>query len=37
MKKAILGMKLGMTQVFSEDGRVIPVTVVEAVPALWCR
>jgi len=32
MKKAILGMKLGMTQIFSEDGRVIPVTVVEAGP-----
>ena len=32
MKKAILGMKLGMTQVFSEDGRVVPVTVVEAGP-----
>ena len=28
--KAILGKKLGMTQVFTEDGLVIPVTVVEA-------
>jgi large subunit ribosomal protein L3 len=29
---AILGKKLGMTQVFQEDGRVIPVTVIEAGP-----
>lgn len=28
----LLGIKLGMTQVFSADGRVIPVTVVEAGP-----
>lgn len=34
MKKAILGKKLGMTQVFSEDGRVIPVTVLEAGPCV---
>jgi large subunit ribosomal protein L3 len=27
-----LGKKIGMTQIFSEDGRVIPVTVVEAEP-----
>lgn len=32
MKKAILGKKVGMTQVFTEDGTVIPVTVVEAGP-----
>lgn len=32
MKKAILGKKLGMTQVFNEKGLVIPVTVVEAGP-----
>lgn len=32
MKKAILGRKLGMTQIFDENGRVIPVTVVEAGP-----
>ena len=32
MYKAIIGKKLGMTQIFSEDGKVIPVTVVEAVP-----
>ena len=30
--KAIIGKKLGMTQVFTEDGLVIPVTVVEAGP-----
>lgn len=29
MAKAILGIKLGMTQIFTEDGKVIPVTVVE--------
>jgi large subunit ribosomal protein L3 len=29
---AILGKKLGMTQIFREDGTVIPVTVVEAGP-----
>ncbi|PLX73122.1 MAG: 50S ribosomal protein L3 [Desulfuromonas sp.] len=32
MIKAIIGKKLGMTQVFSEDGKRIPVTVVEAGP-----
>ena len=31
MSKAILGKKLGMTQVFTEEGAVVPVTVVEAV------
>lgn len=30
--KAILGRKLGMTQVFDDQGRVIPVTVIEAGP-----
>jgi large subunit ribosomal protein L3 len=30
--KGILGKKLGMTQVFTEDGRLIPVTVIEAGP-----
>ena len=30
MSKAILGIKLGMTQIFTEDGKVIPVTVVES-------
>ena len=32
MKKAIIGKKLGMTQVFTPEGAVIPVTVVEAGP-----
>ena len=32
MKKAILGKKLGMTQIFAEDGKVTPVTVIEAGP-----
>ena len=32
MQKAILAKKLGMTQIFDETGRVIPVTVVEAGP-----
>ena len=32
MKQAILGTKVGMTQLFLEDGRVVPVTVVEAGP-----
>ncbi|WLD93528.1 50S ribosomal protein L3 [Alkalihalobacillus sp. AL-G] len=32
MTKGILGRKLGMTQVFAENGEVIPVTVVEAEP-----
>ena len=32
MNKAIIGKKLGMTQIFSADGKVIPVTVVEAGP-----
>ena len=32
MKKAIIGKKVGMTQIFDEAGNVIPVTVVEAGP-----
>ena len=32
MKKAILGKKLGMTQVFAPNGLIIPVTVIEAGP-----
>ncbi len=32
MNKAIIGRKAGMTQVFAPDGKVIPVTVVEAGP-----
>jgi len=32
MTKGILGRKIGMTQVFAENGDLIPVTVVEAAP-----
>ena len=32
MVKAIIGRKVGMTQIFAENGEVIPVTVVEAGP-----
>ncbi len=32
MQKAIIGKKIGMTQLFNEKGNVIPVTVVEAGP-----
>ncbi len=34
MKKAIIGKKIGMTQIFDEKGNVIPVTVVEAGPCI---
>ncbi len=30
MSKAILGRKLGMTQIFTEEGKVVPVTVIES-------
>ena len=32
MSKAIIGRKVGMTQLFAQDGKIIPVTVVEAGP-----
>ncbi len=32
MKKGIIGRKLGMTQIFAENGAAIPVTVIEAGP-----
>lgn len=32
MQKAIIGKKLGMTQIFDEAGKVIPVTVIQAGP-----
>ena len=32
MKKAIVGKKLGMTQIFLADGRLVPVTVIQAGP-----
>ena len=34
MKKAIIGKKIGMTQIFDANGKVIPVTVVEAGPCV---
>ena len=34
MKKAIIAKKIGMTQIFDEKGKVIPVTVVEAGPCV---
>ena len=34
MQKAIIGKKIGMTQIFDESGTVIPVTVVEAGPCV---
>ena len=32
MKKGIVGKKIGMTQIFTEDGRLLPVTVIQAGP-----
>jgi large subunit ribosomal protein L3 len=34
MTKGILGRKIGMTQIFTEDGNVVPVTVIEAGPCV---
>ncbi len=34
MNKAILGRKLGMTQIFDEAGKIVPVTVIEAGPCV---
>ncbi len=34
MKKTIIGKKVGMTQIFDESGKVIPVTVIEAGPCV---
>ena len=34
MQKAIIGKKVGMTQIFDESGKVIPVTVIEAGPSV---
>ena len=34
MQKAIIGKKIGMTQLFDEKGKVIPVTVIEAGPCV---
>ncbi len=32
MKKAIIAKKIGMTQIFAEDGSLVPVTVLQAGP-----
>lgn len=37
MINAIYGTKVGMTQLFDEDGKVIPVTVIEAAPNTVCQ
>lgn len=34
MKKAIIAKKIGMTQVFTENGALVPVTVLEAGPCV---
>ncbi len=34
MKKGIIGKKIGMTQIFDEKGKVVPVTVIEAGPCV---
>ena len=34
MKKAILATKVGMTQIFNEDGSLVPVTVLQAGPCV---
>ena len=34
MEKAIIGKKIGMTQIFDEAGKVIPVTAIEAGPCV---
>src|SRR5215471_4339648 len=34
LRKGVLGQKLGMTQIFTEDGNAVPVTVVKAAPCL---
>lgn len=34
MQKGIIGKKIGMTQIFDETGKVIPVTVLEAGPCV---
>ncbi|MBN1614259.1 MAG: 50S ribosomal protein L3 [Deltaproteobacteria bacterium] len=33
-KKGLIGKKLGMTQVFSEDGALVPVTIIEVEPSV---
>ncbi len=33
-QKVVMGKKVGMTQIFAEDGKIIPVTVVETAPSV---
>ena len=37
MINTIYGKKIGMTQIFAEDGRVVPVTVIQAEPNKVCQ
>ena len=37
MKKALIGEKVGMTQIFDEKGMIIPVTVIKAGPCIVCQ
>lgn len=37
MINAIYGTKLGMTQIFNEDDRIVPVTVIQAAPNTICQ
>ena len=32
MSKTLIGKKVGMTQIFDEEGKVVPVTVIEVGP-----
>ena len=34
MTKGLIGKKIGMTQIFDEAGKVVPVTVIEAGPCV---
>ena len=35
MSIGILGKKLGMTQVYNEQGQAVPVTIIQAGPCWW--
>ena len=35
--KAIVGEKVGMTQIWDDQNRAIPVTVLRSRPSAWCR
>ena len=37
MQKALIGKKIGMTQIFDEKGNVVPVTVVKQAHVLFLR